>query len=301
MNDIAVRQSSALALPEHEVLAVLQTSLYPGAALDSIRMVLGYCKAAGLDPMQKPVHIVPMWDRNAGAMRDVIMPGVNLYRIQASRSGQYAGLSEPEFGPDVTVTLGGQEITFPEWCRVTARRQLANGSVGEFTVREFWMENYAVKGGKDKSIAPNAMWTKRPRGQIAKCATAQALRAAFPEIAGQYTAEELDGKEIYQDEDLGQKRYHGLTHERSKAVREAAGAALAKFNVADEEGAYAAVAHITDSDEMQALWRCLKEHSDLRSAIKRVDREKRAAAEIDTEENLDRQAALEMKRAFGEA
>jgi phage recombination protein Bet len=143
---------------------------------------------------------VPMYDRNIDGMRDVVMPGINLYRTQASRSGAFAGMTEPEFGPDRTDKIGGQEITYPEWCRVTAKRQLANGAVAEFTAREFWIENYAVKGGKEKSIAPNAMWTKRPRGQIAKCAAAQALRIAFPEIASQPTAEEMEGKSIHVDE-----------------------------------------------------------------------------------------------------
>jgi hypothetical protein len=61
------------------------------------------------------------------------------------------------------------------------------------------MENYAVKGGQEKSIAPNAMWTKRPYGQLAKCAEAQALRKAFPEIASQPTADEMEGKTLHQE------------------------------------------------------------------------------------------------------
>ena len=104
------------------------------------------------------MHIVPLWDAKAGRMRDVVMPGVNLYRTLAARSGQYAGISEPEFGPEVTQSLGGVAITCPQWCRVTARRALAGGLVAEFTAREYWLKNYAVKGGKDKSTAPNAMW-----------------------------------------------------------------------------------------------------------------------------------------------
>lgn len=200
MNAIVKQETAALALHEDELLKVLQSSLYPGAAPASIKMVIGYCKAAGLDPLQKPVHIVPMWDGKAGQMRDVVMPGVNLYRTQAARSGEFAGMSEPEFGPDRTDKIGDATITYPEWCRVTVRRLMKNGSVAEFTAREFWLENYATKGGKDKSIAPNAMWTKRPRGQIAKCASAQALRIAFPEIASQPTADEMEGKQLHQDD-----------------------------------------------------------------------------------------------------
>ncbi len=186
----------ALQMDEQELMEVLQSSLYPGASPASIKMALGYCKAAGLDPMQKPVHIVPMWDSKAGSMRDVVMPGVGLYRTQAARSGECAGVSEPDFGPDTTETLGGQSITFPAWCRVTVKRRLPTGEVVEFTAKEFWKENYAVKGGKEKSVAPNAMWTKRPYGQIAKCAEAQALRKAFPEVGSQPTADEMEGKTL---------------------------------------------------------------------------------------------------------
>ena len=198
MNAIVKHESRlpSLQMDEAELLDVLQSSLYPGASHQSIKMVLGYCKAAGLDPMRKPVHLVPMWDSKAGQMRDVVMPGVGLYRTDAARTGEYAGITEPEFGPDKTETLGGVEITFPQWCRVTVSRRMPSGDIVKFTASEFWKENYAVKGGKDKSIAPNAMWQKRPYGQIAKCAEAQALRKAFPEVGSQPTADEMEGKTI---------------------------------------------------------------------------------------------------------
>ncbi len=194
------QQVPANSIGKAELIKVLQTSLYPGAAKESVELVIGYCEAAGLDPMLKPVHLVPMWDRNSGSMRDVIMPGVGLYRIQASRTGQFAGMSEPEFGPMVTEKLGGQEVAYPEYARVTVKRALPSGVIAEFTAIEYWIENYAVKGGKEKSIAPNAMWAKRPRGQIAKCASAQALRIAFPELGAMPTADEMEGKNIDADE-----------------------------------------------------------------------------------------------------
>jgi phage recombination protein Bet len=196
MNAIVKSETRALsAMTEHELIDVLQSSLYPGANTNSIKLVMGYCRAAGLDPMQKPVHIVPMWDKNTQGMRDVIMPGVNLYRTQAMRSGECAGVSEPEFGPDVTAKLAGIDVTYPKWCRVTVKRRLPTGEVSDFTAIEFWLENYAT-AGKD-SNAPNAMWKKRPYGQISKCAEAQALRKAFPEIAAQPTAEEMEGKAMH--------------------------------------------------------------------------------------------------------
>lgn len=222
MSAITKHEANALALPESEMLRVLESSLYPGAQADSIRLVLSYCKASGLDPMQKPVHIVPMWDSKRGAMRDVVMPGIGMYRTQAARSGECAGVSEPEFGPDVSEKIAGQDVTYPQWCRVTVKRLLPSGLVVDFTAKEFWRENYAVKGGKEKSIAPNAMWSKRPYGQIAKCAEAQALRKAFPEIGSQPVAEEMEGKAMRDDMDARQVEEVALDDETLAAWKSAA-------------------------------------------------------------------------------
>ena len=183
MSNITTTQNNALAISEGELMGVLRNSLYPGAKDESIKMVIGYCKASGLDPMQKPVHIVPMWDSKARCMRDVIMPGIGSYRTQAARSGEYAGISEPEFGEDVTETFpeesyydrdskenkkrGSVSITFPAWCRVVVKRLLPNGTIAEFAATERWKENYATVS-KD-SAQPNAMWKRRPYAQLAKC------------------------------------------------------------------------------------------------------------------------------------
>ena len=200
------------------IRTALKTSLYPGASDASVDLVLSYCQASGLDPMTKPVHIVPMkvttgkddrgWD--VKETRDVIMPGIGLYRTNASRTGQYAGCSEPVFGPTRELTykrevwtdgannkrvkkLVDGSMQYPEWCRVTVRKLLGS-TVVEFTAVEYWLENYATRGDDG---APNAMWEKRAFGQLAKCTEAQALRKAFPEAVGsQPTAEEMEGKTI---------------------------------------------------------------------------------------------------------
>lgn len=183
----------ALQMDEQELMEVLQSSLYPGASMASIKMVLGYCKASGLDPMRKPVHIVPMWDSKAKQMRDVTMPGIGLYRTDAARTGEHVGTDDPVFGPMVEYELSGSKVTVPEWCKVTVYR-LKNGMKCAFTATEYWIENYAT-AGKD-SAAPNTMWKKRGRGQLAKCAEAQALRKAFPEVGSQPTADEMEGKTL---------------------------------------------------------------------------------------------------------
>ena len=209
-------------LNDNELSVTLKNSLYPDATIESIQMVLSYCKALKLDPMMKPVHIVKMGDK------EVLMPGMGLYRTQALRSGVYAGLSEPEFGPTITEAfrepifdwiiaknpdgtakkkadgkpikykdvVGYKEnpikVSYPEWCKITAKK-LVQGKIVEITVIEYWKENYATCG-RDSDI-PNEMWRKRARGQLAKVSEAQALRKMFPEFVPQQpTYEEMEGK-----------------------------------------------------------------------------------------------------------
>lgn len=208
MNAPVVARSQSTAVPalqitEDELIDVLQSSVYPGAKLGSIKLVINACRASGKDPLKKPYHIVPMsvatgrkdnngWDIKE--MRDVIMPGINDYRTDAARTGEHAGTSDPEFGPDMTETIDGVCITYPVWCRVTVKRQMPNGTIVEFSATERWKENYATKSSK--SDAPNAMWKRRPYAQLAKCSEAQALRKGFPEVGNQPTADEMEGNEI---------------------------------------------------------------------------------------------------------
>lgn len=272
---------------EDSLVEVLGSSLYPTASASSIKLVLSYCRAAGLDPMQKPVHIVPMWNGKLKCMQDVIMPGIGLYRTSANRTGQFAGMSEPEFGPTIEQTLDKQKFSFPEWCKITVRRQLASGHIGEFTAIEYWLENYAVKGGADKSTAPNAMWAKRPRGQLAKCAQAQALRAAFPELGALPTAEEMEGKAIEGEfrETTGSTSVAGQEFEKSDAdtqdmLNREAAPILTLFET-DQQGAYALYVKARDSfdSDTQVAFRS-RFPSNVRTAFTKLfNAEKTATAE----------------------
>lgn len=165
----------------------LQNSVFPGAKDESILLAVDYCKARKMDILKKPCHIVPMSVKDAktgnSSWRDVIMPGIYEQRITAFRTGQMAGQDEPQFGESIT-HLG---VTAPEWCKVTVYRFI-NGERCAFSHTEYFSE--ACSTTKDGKI--NSMWTKRPRGQLAKCAEAGALRKAFPdELGGVITADEV--------------------------------------------------------------------------------------------------------------
>lgn len=203
MNAVAKTSQQMASVTERDLMDTLKNSLYPGASDAAVHMVIAYCRAAGLDVMKKPVHIVPIWNKAAGGMIDTVMPGIALYRIEASRTGQYLGKSEPEFGPVRTMKLGGRDVRFPEWCKVVVKR-LVSGHLCEFPAMEFWLENYAT--AKKDTDAPNAMWAKRAFGQLAKCAEAQALRMAFPELTGgTNTNDEMEGKTFAEPVDVTPK------------------------------------------------------------------------------------------------
>ena len=117
------------------------------------------------------------------------LSAISELRTTAFRTGQYAGMSEPDFGPMIARTFKGtagrgrskgQErsitLQFPEWCRVTITREL-NGKERSFVgPKVYWLEAYAK--WVDTEV-PNEMWANRPVGQLEKCAEAGALRRAF--------------------------------------------------------------------------------------------------------------------------
>lgn len=199
-----------IALKERNIdLAVwntLQNSVFPGAKDESIILAVDYCKARKLDILKKPCHIVPMQITLSGEKergsdgkfydkkiwRDVIMPGIYEQRITAFRTGQMAGQDEPVFGG----TISFKGVDAPEWCRVTVYRFI-NGERCAFSHTEYFSEACATT--KEGKI--NSMWSKRPRGQLAKCAEAGALRKAFPdELGGVITAEEVNEDQVNHQE-----------------------------------------------------------------------------------------------------
>jgi phage recombination protein Bet len=159
-----------------------------------------------LDIFKKPVHVVPMWNAALGRSVETVWPSIMEIQTTASRTGLWAGMDRPVWGPDKTQTFSGRykdddgqwqestvQVTFPEWVAVTVYR-LVNGRRCAFTEEVYWLEAYSTAGGKYSQV-PTAMWIKRPKGQLAKCGKAASLRTAFPEECG-YAAEEMAGKSL---------------------------------------------------------------------------------------------------------
>lgn len=179
---------------DYAIWNTLQNSVFPGARDESILLAIDYCTARKMDILKKPCHIVQMnvTDAKTGEKkwRDVIMPGIYEQRITAFRTGQMAGQDEPIFGEIIDYS----GVKAPEWCKVTVYRFI-NGVRCAFSHTEYFSEACnTTREGK-----ANSVWTKRPRGQLAKCAEAGALRKAFPdELGGVITADEITEEPITQ-------------------------------------------------------------------------------------------------------
>lgn len=175
----------------------LKNSLFPGVDSNSILMAVDYCKARGLDPLKKPVHIVPMSVRDSKTgdyvFRDVVMPGIYEYRTTAARTGLYMGHSKPEYGPIIEF-LG---VKVPEFCEMTIFRwsQLSGQKV-EFPVRVYFAECAATrKDKKSGEIFLNDRWFRAPVQMTTKCCEAAGLREAFPEdLGGTHISDEMEGQ-----------------------------------------------------------------------------------------------------------
>jgi len=177
---------------------VIKEVLYPNVQKDeTLLMALDYCKARKLDIFKRSIQIVPIWNSKTKQMEDTIWPSISEIRTTATRTGQYAGCSEGEFGDEIIENLNGTETKYPKWCKVIVYRIVA-GSKCEFSAKLFWKEAY--KTAKNDTTAPNSMWLKRAYAQLEKCAEAAALRKAFPEeIGNDFIAEEAFGVNDIQD------------------------------------------------------------------------------------------------------
>jgi len=186
---------------------VLVDAIWPSAkSAEAVMLAVNYCKARGLDPLKRPVHIVPVWNTQLRREVETVWPGISELQTTAARTHAFAGMDAPAWGPEITETFRGSvkqrdgsyrdeemTLTFPEWCEVTVYR-LVGGHRVPFVEPVYWLEAYGHRG---KSDLPNDMWARRVRGQLHKCAKAASLRVAFPEELGSdYAAEEMEGKII---------------------------------------------------------------------------------------------------------
>lgn len=169
-------------LMSREKIALLKRTIAKGSSDDELSLFIHICRRTGLDPFAKQIYLVPRWDGKAQCEIRVAQTGIDGYRSVAERTGNFAGSDEPTYvyEPD------DNKEERPKSASVTVYR-IVQGVKVSTTRRARWSEFFP------KQEKNQFMWKSLPHIMLAKCAEAQALRAAFPQVlGGLYVTEEMD-------------------------------------------------------------------------------------------------------------
>jgi len=179
-------------------LAVLRQIGLEEATEGDLQVFHHVCQRTGLDPFARQIHMIARntksWDpqtrTESWTKKFTIQTGIDGYRLIARRAADKAHV-DLEYGDTEWCGSDGQwttvwtKATAPAAARVTVLRDGLR-----FTAVALYAEYVQTKNNGE----PNAMWSRMPANQLAKCAEAAALRKAFPQ--------DLSG--IYVDEEMGQ-------------------------------------------------------------------------------------------------
>jgi phage recombination protein Bet len=181
--------------PNRDQLDLLKQTIAKDTTDDEFSLFIEVCKHKGLDPFAKQIYCIKRYDQEAGKYVMTIQTGIDGFRLQAERSGKYAGQTPPEWcdasGRWLPVWLAD---TPPAAARVGVYRKDFQAPLYSIAVFKEYAPRYKRKeGGFD--LVP--MWKRMPANQLIKCAEAGALRKAFPdECGGMYVPEEMHRQDV---------------------------------------------------------------------------------------------------------
>lgn len=182
MSTTAIRQVTDSDRFTEEQLRMLSDSIMKGANQGEIQFFAEVCKRTKLDPFKRQIHAVQRWDSSLKRMAWTFQTGIDGYIAIAHRDGLCAGIDDVKFIPEDESTPNPRKATCTVW-------KIVGGQRVPFTASARWEEYVQCT----KEGNPNSMWRKMPYGQLGKCATALALRKAFPEeLGGVYTDVEME-------------------------------------------------------------------------------------------------------------
>lgn len=165
-------------------LKLIQEQLFSGKGkqptMEEMIFYAQTCQATGLNPARREIYAI----YRGGKL--TIQTGIDGMRAVAERSGKYGGSELPKFDYEagLTVKVGGKAKKVPNTATVTVIKVVDGVQIK--TSRSAQWEDYYPGDS-----ALGNMYRKFPEVMLAKCAEAQALRAAFPNLGKVYEEAEI--------------------------------------------------------------------------------------------------------------
>jgi phage recombination protein Bet len=194
-------------------ITIVKNSIAKGATDEELKFCLTVARRYRLDPFKQQIWFIKRWDSNAdngqgGTGARVWVAQVGIYgmaHIAGRDHRDYGSISLPEYGPMIELEIEGNKVRGPEWARV----KIFKKGIAEPSIGEAFFEEYCPKQYKN-----TLFWRTMPHRMIAKCAKAQGIREAYPDLGGLYIPEEMHrmdesytdgGRQIIEGEVVGTK------------------------------------------------------------------------------------------------
>ena len=163
-----------------EELDLIKSTVAPKLTDPEFKLFLYMARARGLNPIKKQIYAIKRWDSEQGREVMTIQTSIDGFRVIGERTGCYSPGREPKY----CEREDGVLISATAY----VMKRTADGTWHEVAATAFWDEYKQTKKGGDLT----SFWRRMPRGQLAKCAEALAIRKAFPDdTAGIYTFDEM--------------------------------------------------------------------------------------------------------------
>jgi len=167
--------------------AIVREMMLPGLDQLQADYFLEVCRVRRLNPLAKQIHpVIHMVKKKGSNEREprlTIITGVDGFRLNSSRSGEYEGQTSPEWCGDDSIWRDvWLEDEPPKAARVGVyRRGFREAVYGVVTWKSYAQYVPRWENGQQVGSKLSEMWDRSGPEQLAKCAEAQAHRKAFPE------------------------------------------------------------------------------------------------------------------------